>query len=339
MSADEASNTEVTGYVDACDDGTLLGWASRGGDPAPVTIEVLSDGIPLGVATAGLYRADLQAAGIGDGRHGFAFIVPPATRSRGHYVLQARERETGFELVNSPLAVHENPALPFRAGGGQLRRFIAAQYCRGEGLEIGALHRPMPLPEGATARYIDSFSTAELVRLWSPEVDGHEVVPVDIVADATNLAGVPDASVDFIIASHVVEHLEDPVRCVFNLLRVIRPGGAALIVMPDRRHTFDANRPPTPVDHLVRDYCAGPLWSRRGHYEEWVTVVEHLHGEAARLRREKLEAEAYPIHFHVWQPSEFTHFLGEIQVLSPVPFEIDLAKVNPPEGIWVLRRV
>ena len=74
----------------------------------------------------------------------------------------------------------------------------------------------MPLPEGARARYIDSFTTAELIRLWSPEVDGHQVMPVDIVTDATTLTEVPDASVDFIIASHVVEHLENPVRCVLT---------------------------------------------------------------------------------------------------------------------------
>ena len=332
-------NAEVTGYVDACDDGLLLGWAARAGDPAPVTIEVLCDGVSLGVATARIYREDLKAAGIGDGRHGFAFTVPAATRARGRYVLDVRETQSGTMLGNCPFAVHEDPTRPFRAGGGQLRRFVAAQYCAGEGLEIGALHRPMPLPDDARARYVDAFDTATLIRLWSPEVDGHDVVPVDIVTDATTLQGVPDANADFIIASHVVEHLEDPIRCVFSLLRVIKPDGVALVVMPDRRRTFDAKRPPTPGAHVLRDYYSGPDWSRRGHYEEWVTVVEGLTGEAARLRVEKLEAERYPIHFHVWTPVEFTAFLGEIQALSPVPFEIDLMKVSPPEGIWVLRRI
>jgi SAM-dependent methyltransferase len=331
-------NVDVTGYIDACDDGTLLGWGARRDDPAPVTIEVLCDGAVLGVAIARLYRADLQAAGIGDGRHGFAFKVPPATRDRGRYVLQARDAQSGIELGNSPFTVREDLAHPFRAGGAQLRRFVAAQYCAGEGLEIGALHRPMPLPDGARARYIDSFDTAALIRLWSPEVDGHDVVPVDIVTDATSLAGVPDAAADFIIASHVVEHLEDPIRCVFSLLRVIKPGGVAIVIMPDRRHTFDAKRPPTPGAHVLRDYYSGPDWSRRAHYEEWVTVVEGLSGEAAQTRIEKLETERYPIHFHVWSPGEFTVFLNEIAALSPVPFEVDLTKVNPPEGIWVLRR-
>ena len=330
---------EVTGYIDACDDGVLLGWAARAGDAAPVTVEVRCDGVVLGSATAQLYREDLRAAGIGDGRHGFAFRVPPDARARGRYVLEARERQSGTPLGNSPLSVHEDAAHPFRAGGAQLRRFVAAQYCTGDGLEIGALHRPMPLPDGARARYIDSFDTATLIRLWSPEVDGHDVVPVDIVADATTLAGVPDAAADFIIASHVVEHLEDPIRCVFSLLRVLKPGGAAIVILPDRRHTFDVKRPPTPAGHLLRDYYSGPAWSRRAHYEEWVTLVEGLDGDAARARVEKLEADGYPIHFHVWTPEEFTIFLAEIRAVSDVPFEIDFMKANPPEGIWALRRI
>src|SRR6478672_4326473 len=141
--------SEVTGYVDACDDGTLLGWAARPGDPAPVTIEVLCDGESLGVAAARIYREDLKAAAIGDGRHGFAFRVPASIRGRGRYLLRVREARSGTDLGNSPFAVHEDPARPFAVGGGQLRRFVAAQYCAGEGLEIGALHRPMPLPDGA----------------------------------------------------------------------------------------------------------------------------------------------------------------------------------------------
>ncbi len=329
----------ISGYVDGCDDGTLQGWAAAEGSLEPVTVDVLCDGASIGHARAGIFREDLKNAGIGSGRHGFAFAVPAEIRARREYTLEVRERATGTALTNSPFTVREDPGHPFQRGGSQLRRFVAEQYCAGEGLEIGALHRPFPVPAGARMRFADSFDTETLVRLWSPEVDGQTVVPVDLVTDATTLAGVEDRSFDFVIASHVVEHLEDPIRSVINLLRVVRPGGIVLILLPDRRHTFDANRPATPIAHIVRDYCAGPAWSERAHFEEWTTAVEGLRGDAARARADALQAQHYPIHFHVWTPMEFTAALTEIAVLSPIPFEIDFSKASPPEAIWALRRI
>jgi SAM-dependent methyltransferase len=332
-------DSEIVGYVDGCDDGTLQGWAASSGSLEPVTVDVSCNGELVGVARAAIFREDLKDAGIGSGRHGFAFAVPAAIRARREYTLDVCEHATATPLTNSPFTVHEDPEHPFQRGGSQLRRFVADQYCVGAGLEIGALHRPFPVPAAARMRYADSFDTETLVRLWSPEVDGQTVVPVDLVTDATTLAGVDDRSFDFVVASHVVEHLEDPIRSVISLLRVVRPGGIVLILLPDRRHTFDANRPATPIAHIVRDYCAGPTWSQRAHFDEWVNIVEGLRGDAARARADALQAQHYPIHFHVWTPMEFTAALADISELSSIPFEIDLVKASPPEAIWALRRI
>jgi hypothetical protein len=112
-----------------------------------------------------------------------------------------------------------------------------------------------------------------------------------------------------------------------------------MLALPDRRRTFDAQRRPTPLDHVVRDFSARPDWSRHGHYEEWVKVVEGLAGENAQARIAKLESDRYPIHFHVWAPFEFDAVLSEARLISPVSFDVDLYKANGAEGIWVLRRL
>lgn len=60
-------------------------------------------------------------------------------------------------------------------------------------------------------------------------------VEPDIVADITDMAGVPSASVDALWSSHNVEHVfayQVP-RMFAEFLRVLRPGGEALITTPD----------------------------------------------------------------------------------------------------------
>ena len=222
-------------------------------------------------------------------------------------------------------------------GGARLRRFLADQYFKGRGLEIGALHRPMWVPDGVRMSYADSFTTEELASLWSPEVDGHAIAAVDVVTDATTLQGVGDAEFDFVIASHVVEHLEDPIACLRNLARVVKPGGCVFLALPDRRQTFDAARPPTSIEHVMRDHCGHAEASRRGHYEEWVALAEKLSGDAAKARVRALESVRYPIHFHVWTPDEFSELLHELPAAVGLPLTIDLFKAHGAEGIWVLR--
>jgi SAM-dependent methyltransferase len=196
----------------------------------------------------------------------------------------------------------------------------------------------MALPAGVAISYADSFKTEELIRLWSPEVDGHRVAPVDVVTDATTLAGVEDASFDFVIASHVVEHIEDPIRCLRTLARVTRPDGWVFLALPDRRVSFDAPRRPTSIAHVLRDHLGDPAKSRRAHYEEWVALVERLTGADALARIQDLEARRYPIHFHVWSPDEFSALLQELRGALGLPLTVDLFKAHGHEGIWMLRR-
>src|SRR5437763_15908927 len=56
---------------------------------------------------------------------------------------------------------------------------LARLYLRGEGIEIGALHNPLPLPRRAKARYVDRLSVADLRRQY-PDLRDKPLVKVDI---------------------------------------------------------------------------------------------------------------------------------------------------------------
>jgi autotransporter passenger strand-loop-strand repeat protein len=70
-----AAIAPLRGYLDRVSRMTVEGWAFTPNDDGPVRLAVLANGVVIGQVTADRYRADLKAAGIGNGRHGFRFVL------------------------------------------------------------------------------------------------------------------------------------------------------------------------------------------------------------------------------------------------------------------------
>jgi SAM-dependent methyltransferase len=64
-------------------------------------------------------------------------------------------------------------------------------------------------------------------------VDRHPYPGVDVVCDL-NTGGWPleDASFDRVIASHVIEHVADPVLFMREIHRILKPGGSLVVLTP-----------------------------------------------------------------------------------------------------------
>jgi len=119
------------------------------------------------------------------------------------------------------------------------------KYLTGSGLEIGALHNPMPLDRSrASVRYADVMSLDEQRRHY-PELARYTLVTPDIVAEADALPMLPAGSQDFIIANHLLEHVADPIGALEEWHRLLRPDGILFLALPDKRVTFDKDRPRT----------------------------------------------------------------------------------------------
>lgn len=191
------------------------------------------------------------------------------------------------------------------------KRSRAARWLSGNGIEIGALHNPLPVPPGATVQYVDRARELELRRQY-PELAAKTMVPVDFVGDAQDLSAIANDCQDFVIANHLLEHLEDPIRGLIEMMRVIRPGGVLYLALPDPRVTFDRNRPLTTIQHVVDEYRSGTEATREAHYVEWVELVESRQVVGAGTgptRVNELMAQDYSIHFHVWRPDDFLEVL------------------------------
>ncbi len=216
------------------------------------------------------------------------------------------------------------------------RKTIARTYLRGDGLEIGALHNPLKVPPAARVRYVDRLGVADLRREY-PELAEKDLVDVDILDDGETLASVADVTQDFVIANHFIEHCEDPIGALRNMLRVLKEGGVLYLAIPDKRYTFDKDRPVTPMEHLMRDFQEGPAWSRRLHYEEWTRLVSKVADDAHRDREiENLMARRAPIHFHVWTQGEILDLVSRLRRMWA--FEVELMFKRDNEVLFILRK-
>jgi len=92
----------LRGRIDGCDGRRVWGWAQDLAYPdAPVCLDVVVEGVVVGLVYADRHRGDLERAGIGDGRHAFAFNLPrPHAEAIGHTVAVRRSAD-GEVLIST----------------------------------------------------------------------------------------------------------------------------------------------------------------------------------------------------------------------------------------------
>src|ERR1700722_1982865 len=76
----------------------------------------------------------------------------------------------------------------------------------------------------------------------------------NFIREATDLAGLATHHYDFALSCHNLEHISNPIRALNEWIRVVKPGGAIVILLPDHRHTFDHRRKPTSLNHMLEDF-------------------------------------------------------------------------------------
>ena len=133
------------------------------------------------------------------------------------------------------------------------------------GLEIGGPSRVFS-PRGIVPVYrraarIDNINFASGTAWESDLRDGGEFKfesskppGRQFLREATCLTHLPDAAYDFILSSHCLEHVANPLAALREWGRVTRDGGHLLLILPDPPGTFDHRRPTTTLAHLREDF-------------------------------------------------------------------------------------
>ena len=123
----------------------------------------------------------------------------------------------------------------------------------------------------------------------------------DLIGDATELP-IASGKLDFLIASHVLEHLPFPLAAVRAWYEALAPTGRLLLKVPDKRYTFDRDRERTPLAHLIGEYEHPELTDWAAHYADWVENVDHRKPTEQEVVEgaDGLRTGRFNIHFHVW---------------------------------------
>jgi len=239
----------IIGFQDASTP-VVSGWAWDSGSPgARLCIEIRIDGEPLVQVIAQEYREDLKQAGIGDGRHGYRYPLSSAVDTRLHGV-SVFVVDTDFQL----------PRVLDRID--HLTKFITRDKF---GIEIGGFHNPIaPKRLGYNCISLDVQDLAALRQ----KADKYDAIPreslanieeVDLVGSAVSIselvaARFPLGSFDYIVSSHNLEHVPDPVRFLKGCEKVLKPGGTLSMAIPDFRTCFDYFRPHSTLADLLEAY-------------------------------------------------------------------------------------
>jgi len=227
-----------------------------------------------------------------------------------------------------------------------VNRRLLTRHIVGAGVELGPGHVPLPLGSGTSVRYVDRWQPDENQELFPELADATFPAP-HLVADLNTdrLHALRDASQDFVICSHVLEHVAEPIGLLEEIHRVLRPGGVVLILLPDRHRTFDRNRDGTRLAHLVAEFEAGVTAVDDDHVIEYIEKTGLPLGKSPAERRANIDRELRrSIHVHCWDDREFVPvLLHGIEHLSQRWEFVDgtVADDEGPAGLefgFVLRR-
>lgn len=125
------------------------------------------------------------------------------------------------------------------------------------------------------------------------------------IQEAAELSAVPDGKYDFVLSSHSLEHIANPLKAVGNWLRVLRKNGVLVVVVPHREQTFDHHRPVTPFAHLLEDLQRGTREDDLTHLQEVLDLHDlardPLAGDFPAFRQRSLRNyENRCLHHHVF---------------------------------------
>jgi SAM-dependent methyltransferase len=184
----------------------------------------------------------------------------------------------------------------------------------------------------------DATTEGDSFNFYSRKAPGQR-----FLAEGTDLRVILSEKYDFVLSSHMLEHSANPLRALAEWKRLLKPGGALVLVVPARDATFDHRRPITTMSHLVQDFETNKGEDDLTHLEEVLQLHDLSRDSGVTdvgMFRERAErnAEFRSIHHHVFDTrlavAGVLHAQFELVAAEPLePYHIVVLARKPLEGV------
>jgi uncharacterized coiled-coil protein SlyX len=220
----------------------------------------------------------------------------------------------------------------------------------GHGLEIGPLDRPIAVRPDSDVSYLDVSERSKLQAHYGPD----QTVEVEKIPELNFWLEHDDgflsleeacsggAPFDWVLASHVIEHIPDVVGWLRQLWEVTGVDAEVALSVPDRRFCFDVHRPATTVGqalgaHDRGDQTPSPRAVFDGHRSAVLMPAErawagdvpdaedrsHTWEYTLQMLERSRRGEYVDSHVWLWTPREFVSFIDDLCHLGLVDFVVD----------------
>jgi SAM-dependent methyltransferase len=186
-----------------------------------------------------------------------------------------------------------------------------------------------------------NFSTK---TIWNKSTDDEVFsfenrIGKQMIMEASDLRNIKCESYEFVVSSHVIEHLSNPIKSVMEMKRVLITNGFIILVAPHKEATFDRKRTVTSLKHLIDDYKDNIKEGDLSHLDLKEIISQYdfkldpgVNGRDDFIKRTEQNMKNRALHQHV--------FITEtiIQLLDYCNLEIVLAEPKLSYGIVIVAR-
>lgn len=226
-----------------------------------------------------------------------------------------------------------------------LKRHIKIKKCAG--LEIGPYDRPIVHKTHGPVKYLDYYSADELRAKKAGGRVPEEVVDLDYVMQGKGIGEVVTEKFDYVVASHVIEHVPNIIGWLHELSGILVDGGRIFLAVPDKRFTFDVARPLSTTGQIIQNHKDGKAQPSYGdvfdvhRYHKKVNPgvvwqgkfdaqkVPHTFDITVSDQQGRIALKRYfDCHCNVFTYERFLEIMADLLALSLIPFKVTAHQDN-----------